>query len=344
MGKQGEGAGNRKKFRILSLDGGSTSGGMVSILLLKEMMDNHPSLLERADVIVGTSAGAWNALTIAAQPPDQWAKGVERALSALWSNQGTRALTNPHWLRFVLLSKSLYGDNFRHVLEPLVGASTLGGLSKKVLLTAVGLSGPTLFNLRNWNSWEHGDRKALDVALASSAAPLLAPIHDGSADGGLLRNNPSAMALVYLWQLHRKHPDEIPEPEDFVLLSIGNGLVPAGQVVGDHDWGWLQWLRRLRLVHFLYDLNIYPSTEDGMELMKALHPETRSEDLPYLRVNPQAGVNLLEWVMMYGLNFPSFMNRHLQRDAKAYVQGLPGTQGESTRSWQGVLEWLRDHW
>lgn len=344
MGDREEPAGNRKKFRILSLDGGSTSGGLVSTLLLKQMLARHPRLLERTDVIVATSAGCWNALTIAVQPPQQWANGVEQALSDLWSNQGTRALTNPHWLRFLLRSRSLYGDNFRHVLEPIVGTNPLGALTKKVLVTAVDLKGPALFSLKSWNSWEHGDAKALDVALASSAAPLLAPIHDGSVDGGLLRNNPSAGALVYLWRLHEQYPDEIPGPEDFVLLSVGNGLVPASPLVGDHDWGWLQWLWRYRLVHFLYDLNIYPSTEDAMKLMEVLHPKTRREDLPFIRVNPRAGVNLFEWVMMYLLNRPSFMNRRLQSDANAYVEGQPDTRGESTRDWKGVLQWLDEHW
>lgn len=339
-----EPAGSRKKFRILSLDGGSISGGLVSTLLLKQMLARHPKLLDRTDVIVSTSAGCWSALTIGVQPAHQWANGVEQALCDLWSDEATRALTNPHWLRFLLRSKSLYGDNFRRVLEPIVGTNTLGTLTKKVLVTGVGLKGPTLFNLRTWNSWEHGDAKALDVALASAAAPMLAPIHAGGIDGGLFRNNPSVMALAYLGRLHEKYPDEIPGPEDFVILSVGNGLVPSGPEIGDHDWGWLQWLWRYRLVHLLYGINIFPSTTDSMELMKALHPKARREELPFIRVNPRVDVSLFELLTMYGLNAPSFMNRRNQSDTNAYMEGQQDTWGESTCDWEGVLQWLDAHW
>jgi patatin-like phospholipase/acyl hydrolase len=105
--------------------------------------------------------------------------------------------------------------------------------------------------------------KLVDVALRTSAAPLLLPIVQGCdgtgpgfVDGGLAANNPSMIALTaILGTLAHGTANQPPTPpreslEDILLLSVGTGrnLVGKAQYLdptftnGSAPWGYRQWL------------------------------------------------------------------------------------------------------
>ena len=107
------------------------------------------------------------------------------------------------------------------------------------------------------------DRRVVDVAMRTSAAPLGLPIYQsldgvgsGYVDGGLVANNPAMIALSAIVGTLAQGPGGMPpQPpteslKDIYLLSVGTGrnLVGTAQYLapeftnGSAAWGYRQWL------------------------------------------------------------------------------------------------------
>jgi len=237
-------------YRVLSLDGGGIRG-LITVILMQRL-SQEPGLenwLNPVDLIAGTSTGGLLALAIA--------KGLDlQVIRDLYEDKGDEVFDDS-WLDDVLDLGTLIGaqyrtKNLRRELLKILGSTTLGELSRHVLITAFDLDNeapdpsqrnwkPKLFhNLPgegNDDSW-----LAYEVGLYTSAAPTYFPAVDGFIDGGVYANNPSMCALA---QTQDSRNDLRPPLSEVVLLSLGTGTSLTYITGKSLDWGYAQWAKPL---------------------------------------------------------------------------------------------------
>lgn len=212
-------------LKILSLSGGGVRGIFQAAYLCEigKHLSGKP-VGEHFDVIAGTSTGAIIALGVAI--------GVEpKAIVDFFRSYGPRIFRR-RWAWYVSLGKGPQYSNklLRHALLQLFGTKKLGECKKDIIIAATTLD---RFRSRVFTTLEdNGDSEllAVDVAMASSAAPMFfSPMQpSGQArtyvDGGLWANTPSLLAVT---QVH----ESLRVPfEDMRLVTVGNGEVPSGTV------------------------------------------------------------------------------------------------------------------
>ena len=243
-------------YRVLSMDGGGIRG-LISVILMQRL-NQEPGLenwLSQVDLLAGTSTGGLLALAIA--------RGLDlQVIRDLYEKKGAEVFDDS-WLDDVLDLGTLIGaqyhiKNLSRELRRILGSTTLGELSKSVLITTFDLDNeapdpsqrtwkPKLFhNLPgegNDDSW-----LAYEVGLYTAAAPTYFPSVDGFIDGGVYANNPSMCALAQTQDSrnavqpaargggaalagdrHLAHLYHREEP--------GLGLRPMGQAAGQPDAG-----------------------------------------------------------------------------------------------------------
>jgi len=237
-------------YRVLSLDGGGIRG-LITVILMQRL-NQEPDLenwLASVDLIAGTSTGGLLALAIA--------KDLDlQVIRDLYENKGDEVFDDS-WLDDVLDLGTLIGaqyhtKNLSRELRKILGSTTLGELSKHVLITSFDLDNeapdpsqrswkPKLFhNLPgdgNDDSW-----LAYEVGLYTAAAPTYFPAVDGFIDGGVYANNPSMCALA---QTQDSRNAFIPPLSDVILLSLGTGLSLTYITGKNLDWGVAQWAKPL---------------------------------------------------------------------------------------------------
>jgi patatin-like phospholipase/acyl hydrolase len=235
------------RFRVLSLDGGGIKA-LLTATLLERLRQRRPDLLERVDLIAGTSTGAIVALALAAGlPPGEIAR--------LYREKAATVFDDSLWDDLTDLGR-VVGADYRHrplaqVLDRRFGRRTLGDLGKRVLVPAFDLDAPaTRQRPRSWKPkffhnfpGEDSDReeRVVDVALRSVSAPTYFPAYQGFIDGGVVANNPGMAALALALDPRAAGVGL----EDVVLLSLGTGGEPKFIRGPDVDWGWGQWARPL---------------------------------------------------------------------------------------------------
>lgn len=245
-------------YRILSLDGGGMRG-LLSALLLERLARHEPRLLQNVDLIAGTSSGGLIALGLA--------KGYSPGeLAQLFRTRAPQIFADSLLDDFADLGRLLGADYDNRGLEAvardLLGDTTLGGLNKRVLITAFDLNGsssggqgdngsgntrPARWRAKFYHNFPGTDSDAHEpawqVALKTSAAPTYFPTYRGFADGALAANNPALCALAQ--SQDRRSVSDPPRLQEVSLLSIGTGTVPRNIAGERHDWGVVQWARPL---------------------------------------------------------------------------------------------------
>ncbi len=243
------------KYRILSLDGGGIKGVITASLLHR--LDSHPGtagFLDKVDLIAGTSTGGLLALAIAhglspAEMRDVYVREGQfifhetfvHDIATLWRVIGAGYPTR----------------NLETVLQDVFGQTTLDGLEKRVLITALDLDNESSDpHKRTWKPKifhnfpgddSDGHQPAYKVALATSAAPTYFPTYEGYVDGGVFASNPSMCALAQSQDLRFF---ESPDLSNVVLFSLGTGTSLEYIPGLDHDWGYAQWIRPILNVIF----------------------------------------------------------------------------------------------
>lgn len=237
-------------YRILSLDGGGIRG-LVTVILLQRLLKSPGlgQLLEKVDLIAGTSTGGLLALGIA--------HGLDLdTIRRLYVNRGP-VIFDDSWLDNVVDLGKLRGADYdvaplRRELRKLLGNTRLGQLRKRVLITAFDLDNedpdpaqrtwkPKLFH--NFPG-PGSDRSQLaaDVGLYTAAAPTYFPSVDGYIDGGVYAGNPAMCALA---QSQDARYEPTPALADVRLLSLGTGTSLQYIKGNRHDWGYAQWVKPL---------------------------------------------------------------------------------------------------
>jgi uncharacterized protein len=228
------------RFQILCLSGGGYMGlYSVSVLAALERLSGGP-VARRFDLICGTSIGGILALGLAFEV------GAEEMLRA-FEEDGEKIFPRR---RFPLLSSLLKPrhspEPLRRTVERLIGAdSTLGDALHPVLIPTVNVvkGGPQVFKTPHHEDLRTDwDKSATDVAMATSAAPLIFPLAEIGdnlyVDGGLYANSPDLMGIHEAKMFFQ----EVDESEIHVLsigtttrsFSLGHS---AGRNLGMVGWG-----------------------------------------------------------------------------------------------------------
>jgi patatin-like phospholipase/acyl hydrolase len=244
-----------RPVRILAVDGGGV-GGIIPIRLIERLAADHPALLEKADILAGTSTGGLIALGLATGlTPAALTKLYQTWIPQIFSAKNRRL-----W-PFSVFRAKFRPSGLRAAVQAIAGTATLGGLQKAVVVPVLALERPQLpppapsrhFPAGVFLSTAHrlvGNKKlekyrsdswsCLDAALGTSAAPTYFPAHrvnDATVgrwrlwDGGLVANNP---ALVAVGEVTRVSGQARP---DVRVLSLGTGYQDAAIPAG--DWGQL---------------------------------------------------------------------------------------------------------
>ncbi len=300
-----------RQFRVLSLDGTSTSGGSgyLAIGMLRQlqyMCSNRglASLLNAVDVFAGTSAGAANACLFALyEKPEE---ALDRAI-AFW--EGLIDVTYKLGISPLRELGAVIGkcavvstENLRSYFISHFGETTrLIDLKKKVVIPAFQLDSrnpshrawkPKVFH--NFGGLEEPDsvERVVDVVMRSGSPPILTPIYQGLmeqgpgyVDGGIFANNPSLVALAQvLGEFQDGDWKGQGSLDDVRILSLGTGDAPVylspRMSDGFADWGYAGWLLRPTDLGTL----VYAMLDSGV--MATTHMAYRILGNRYQRVNP----------------------------------------------------------
>lgn len=231
-------------FRIISFDGGGVRGALMATLV-NRLVEKIPNLLDRVDLLAGTSTGAMMALGLAhGKTP---AEMVE-----VYSQENMRFVFSAP--RFGIFMPKYDNRNLIALLRRYFPAGEkMKDLKKRAMISTFQLDdaaeqdwSPVFFHnypppqtLAVVPGWED---LVIDVALRSSAAPTTFPSHQGYIDGGVMANNPGTAAIAVALGQHA----ETLKLGDIRLLSLGTGLVPTLIKDDTSNWGVYQWMFNVR--------------------------------------------------------------------------------------------------
>lgn len=181
-------------FRILSLDGGGLKGLFTAKFLADIETDLDVQIGDHFDLIAGTSTGAIIALGLAFRLPAS-------DILKFYREKGPQIFDAPGYA----ITKAKYqAEPLRAALQEVLGDRTIGDARTRLVIPAFNIQRrevklfKTRHSRRFLRDWK---LKAVDVAMASAAAPTYLPSfvndsHIEYVDGGIWANNPSLIALV----------------------------------------------------------------------------------------------------------------------------------------------------
>jgi patatin-like phospholipase/acyl hydrolase len=221
------------KYRILAFDGGGIRG-VLSITLLRRLTEWFPQLIRSVDLFAGTSIGSIISLALASGlSPEE--------VDDLLTQDMCRFVFSPRYLG--LMRPKYSNKNLKAMLSTVFDPTLrLKELKKTVMIpsfkmsTPVGYWTPVFFN--NYPRSVTRNEFVIDVAMASSAAPVYFPSYKGYIDGGVIANNPSLAAIA----LARDELGGNRFIDNLVLLSIGTGFSPEQVTANTEKWGAIEWM------------------------------------------------------------------------------------------------------
>ncbi|KHG19901.1 Patatin-16 [Gossypium arboreum] len=235
-----------KKIRILSIDGGGTTGIVAGAALIHledqirlKTSDAHAQIADFFDLIAGTGVGAVLAAMISAD--DGTGHPLFSARDAVeFITQNNSELFKVNKLAGVLRRREKFsGKSMDKALKEMFKREdgtvlTLKDTCKPLLVPCFDLksSAPFVFSRADASESPSFNFELWKVCRATSATPsLFKPFPftsiDGktscsTVDGGLVMNNPTAAAVTHVLHNKRDFPS-VNGVEDLLVLSLGNG-------------------------------------------------------------------------------------------------------------------------
>lgn len=229
--------------RVLSIDGGGIKGVFPASFLSNIEQQIGRSVTDYFDLIVGTSTGGIIAL------------GLGLGLSAesilrFYENEAPKIFSRKPFLSAL---QQLFVGKYdpaplRRALEAVFEERKLGESKKRLVIPSFNLETGEVYN---WKTAHHPklehdySASAVDVALATAAAPTYFPAHRSGKgvpliDGGVWANNPIAVAVVESVGILNWSPTEIR------VLSLGCTSTPFGaRMARFHSLGRGYWMWKL---------------------------------------------------------------------------------------------------
>lgn len=225
-------------YRVLSFDGGGIRGILITILLCR-LAEQCPEVFDNTDLFVGSSSGSFIALALASgiPPGDVVELFSYKNAKKTFGNPRPYYFFKPKYSNKPL--KKLLHDIFPSTLR-------LKDLPKHVVVPSFKLYSPktnrwepAFFN--NFPSSDNAEETVINVALASSAAPIYFPSHKRYIDGGVVSKNPDMAAISFA----AGKCGAGAKLEDVVHLSFGTGWNLMKIKRDTSNWGLLQWMYSL---------------------------------------------------------------------------------------------------
>lgn len=234
-----------KKTRVLSIDGGGTTGivAAAALILLEDQIrtktgDSHSRIVDFFDIVAGTGIGALYAAMLTADD------GNGRPLFT--AREAVKFVMDKQSMLFKVKNIGVFsrkrrfsGKSMDKVLKEVFRREdgkmlTLKDTCKPILVPCFDLksSAPFVFSRADASESPSYDFELWKVCRATSATPsLFKPFDlasvDGktsctAVDGGLVMNNPAAAAVTHVLHNKRDFPS-VTSLDDLLLLSLGNG-------------------------------------------------------------------------------------------------------------------------
>jgi patatin-like phospholipase/acyl hydrolase len=238
-----------RDFRILALDGGGIRGIFEAAFLaaLERTCPNGTTIGEYFDLIAGTSTGGIIALGLGAGKPASEILDLylRRGCEIFPPYSGTRIGRSKRWFRDNIIGISTYRYDaraLRQVVSEFLGDRLFGDSRFRLLIPSFEgrFSEVFVFKTRHHRDYESDWKETmLDVALATSAAPVIFRAHEKGGyrfvDGGVWANNPVMLAVVEALSVFNVQREQIK------VLTLGSGdtpfLVSSKMTVGGL-WQW----------------------------------------------------------------------------------------------------------
>lgn len=243
----------RTPFRILSLAGGGYLGLYTAALLVELERRAGEPLARRFDLIAGTSIGGILALGLAYEIPaaDMRALFLDRGARIF----STRPLAHGRVDKLLDMARSAWspkysGEELERALAAQIGEATLDDALHRVVVPAVDVtrSMTKIFKTPHAKA-SRGDEdlRALDVAMATAAAPVYFPARKIGrslyTDGGMFAVAPDLVAL------HEAEWFIGVDAADIAMLSIGTATLGyAPDHLRDMEDGAVGWFSEGHLV------------------------------------------------------------------------------------------------
>lgn len=235
-------------FQILSLSGGGFLG-LYTIFILNELEKEIGRPIGSCfDLIAGTSIGGIIGLALAAEiPTNKILNSFKEHGEKIFSDRKkpTSTLGRYRDLARSFISSKYDSEGLKKTISEILGKELLmGDLKRATIIPSVNLTkgSPQIFKTPHHKTFIRDlHLRALDVALATSAAPTFFPIAEIGdelfADGGLYANSPDLIALHEAEYFLQRPSDEIK------ILSIGTTTTKFSvshednKNMGVKDWG-----------------------------------------------------------------------------------------------------------
>ena len=258
-------------FNIISFDGGGIRGAL-SIKLLEKIKTLNPNIVKNANMISGTSTGSLIALGLA--------YGISaEEISNLYSKENLEDIFDKS---YSIISRAKYeNDHLKEVLLSIFPENLkLKDLGKLVII-------PSFYLGDKDNSWKAmfynnipnsptEDFRVIDVAMASSAAPVFFQSYEDHIDGGVIATDPSLASIIYAID------DDLGKKiKNIRLLSFGTGYCYNSIKEDTSKWGALDWVTSKEP-----DLPIIAVTLEGISQVSQIFSKKLLDD-NYYRVNPR---------------------------------------------------------
>jgi hypothetical protein len=238
------------EFKVLALSGGGYRGLFTAQVLAQLEKATGKRIVDQFDLITGTSIGGIIALALA--------DGKRPAeIAQLFKDKGKEIFPRcsfvPKWLWAIKgLNRSLYdARGLTDILNHWFANKQMQDLEHAFVMvpaTRASTGSPKFFKTpHDGELFMDREIPVVDVALATSAAPVYFPMHKISADntryidGGLVGNAPGLFG--YIEAITRLKCD----PEDVCVLSVGTlrGMPCISEKTSKRPWLWY-WLNPLK--------------------------------------------------------------------------------------------------
>ncbi|MEE3622991.1 CBASS cGAMP-activated phospholipase [Nitrospirillum sp. BR 11752] len=255
--------------QILSLSGGGYRGIFTAKILMALQEKSDLPIVDRFDLIAGTSIGGIIACGLAAGiPVSQIHSAMKKNGPAIFDSSIRLPLLgfNIPLPRKGILRTRYSADGLKSTIEAVLGdkaSSKLSQIEKPLLIISVNrsLAKPVIFSTGPFLNESYSDVTLLEACLSTSAAPTYFPEQaikgDNLVDGGIIANSPDSIALIKALSIWA------PDRHELKMLSIGT----AGESLNDHyrvpgKYGAIRWL----LARRLYDITMRAQERLSIEL------------------------------------------------------------------------------
>ncbi len=241
-----------KRFKVLAIDGGGIRGVIPAVWLTHIASQISGRLVDKFDLIVGTSTGSILSAAVAL------GKNIEEC-SGLYDQFGPtifprRFLEKNGWRNFGSVLGPEYSDKpLESALQRFFSIGTkLVHCEKPTVIVSYDVFMRAMFLLKSYDD-STSDIPVWEACKASSSAPTYFPAHilkyqqisRPLIDGGVFANNPSILALSEAIRLQEKGSiREFQQDTRIVLISLGTGSLQRRiSIQNALEWGALAWLK-----------------------------------------------------------------------------------------------------